>query len=306
MREIWIGVLSSVFFAVTFILNRSMELSGGSWLWSSSLRYFFMVPFLIAIVAYRKGLGDVKKEIVAETRSIFHLERDGFCLVLRTTYICSSLQSRMASRWHMAIDDCGGRFACAAFYTLSLKRQMAKRKSGKRIPLVSLGITLIIFAGVVLIQIPHAQSVEIRTLLLGIIPVIFAAFAYPLGNRKMMDFLAVGFDTFQRVLGMTLMTIPVWIGFAIYALLTVGPPSMSQLVQSFIVGVSSGVIATTLFFMATDRVRRRPRETRRSGSDTVDATHFRYAWRNDYSRHRTSWHAFPRRHRGDYCWNGIA
>ena len=30
---------------------------------------------------------------------------------------------------------------------------------------------------------------------------------------------------------------------------------MSQLGQSFIVGISSGVIATTLFFMATDRVR---------------------------------------------------
>jgi len=51
------------------------------------------------------------------------------------------------------------------------------------------------------------------------------------------------------------MTIPIWIGFSIYALWTVGPPSMSQLGQSFIVGVSSGVIATTLFFMATDRVR---------------------------------------------------
>ena len=63
MKEIWIGVLSSVFFAVTFILNRSMELSGGSWLWSASLRYLFMVPFLIAIVAYHKGLGDVKKGI---------------------------------------------------------------------------------------------------------------------------------------------------------------------------------------------------------------------------------------------------
>ena len=92
-------------------------------------------------------------------------------------------------------------------------------------------------------------------MLLGIIPVVFAAFAYPLGNRKMMELLGGRLDTFQRVLGMTLMTIPVWIGFSIYALWTVGPPSMSQFGQSFIVGVSSGVIATTLFFMATDRVR---------------------------------------------------
>ena len=45
-----------------------------------------------------------------------------------------------------------------------------ERKIRQKIPVISFGITLIIFAGVVLIQIPHAQSVEIRTLLLGIIP----------------------------------------------------------------------------------------------------------------------------------------
>jgi hypothetical protein len=42
MKEIVIGIFASMFFAVTFILNRSMELSGGSWIWSSSLRFFFM------------------------------------------------------------------------------------------------------------------------------------------------------------------------------------------------------------------------------------------------------------------------
>jgi uncharacterized membrane protein len=36
---------------------------------------------------------------------------------------------------------------------------------------------------------------------------------------------------------------------------TVGSPSFDQIVQTFIVAISSGVIATTLFFIATDRVR---------------------------------------------------
>ncbi len=39
MKAIVIGILASLFFAVTFILNRAMELSGGSWMWSSSLRF---------------------------------------------------------------------------------------------------------------------------------------------------------------------------------------------------------------------------------------------------------------------------
>lgn len=62
-------------------------------------------------------------------------------------------------------------------------------------------------------------------------------------------------DSFQRILAMTVMTMPIWIVFAIIALFTVGAPSFNQVFQSFIVGVNSGVIATTLFFMATDRVR---------------------------------------------------
>ncbi len=53
MKAIVIGILASLFFAVTFILNRAMELSGGSWLWSSSLRFIFMVPFLCVIVIMR-------------------------------------------------------------------------------------------------------------------------------------------------------------------------------------------------------------------------------------------------------------
>ncbi len=231
-----------------------MELSGGSWLWSSSLRYFFMVPFLIGIVAYRKGLCDVKKEMMSKPAPFFIWSVTAFVLFYAPlTYAAAySPGWLLAGTWQLTIV---AGVLLAPFFTLVMKTSDGEKTIRQKIPLVSLGITLIIFAGVVLIQIPHAQNVEIQILMLGIIPVILAAFAYPLGNRKMMELLDGRLDTFQRVLGMTLMTIPVWIGFAIYAFLTVGPPSMSQLIQSFIVGVSSGVIATTLFFLATDRVR---------------------------------------------------
>lgn len=254
MKVIWIGILSSLFFAVTFILNRSMELSGGSWLWSSSLRYFFMVPFLIAIVAYRKGFTPMKKEIKNKPIPFFIWSVVAFVFFYGPlTYAAAySPGWLLAGTWQLTIV---AGVLLAPFFTLVLKTTDGNQKVRQKIPAVSLGITLIILAGVVLIQIPHAQNVELKTLMLGIIPVVFAAFAYPLGNRKMMDLLGGRLDTFQRVLGMTLMTMPVWIGVAIYALLTVGAPSLGQLTQSFIVGVSSGVIATTLFFMATDRVR---------------------------------------------------
>ena len=254
MKEIWIGILSSLFFAVTFILNRSMELSGGSWLWSSSLRYFFMVPFLIAIVAYRKGFTPMKKEIKNKPIPFFIWSVVAFVFFYGPlTYAAAySPGWLLAGTWQLTIV---AGVLLAPFFTFVVKSADGDQKIRQKIPAISLGITLIILAGVVLIQIPHAQNVELRTLMLGIIPVVIAAFSYPLGNRKMMNLLGGRLDTFQRVLGMTLMTMPVWIGVAIYAIFTVGAPSVGQLIQSFIVGVCSGVIATTLFFMATDRVR---------------------------------------------------
>lgn len=254
MREIWIGILASLFFAVTFVLNRTMELSGGSWLWSASLRYFFMVPFLIAIVAYRKGLGETKKEMLAKPAPFFMWSVVAFVLFYAPlTYAAAySPGWLLAGTWQLTIV---AGVLLAPFFTIIIKSKSGEQKIRQKIPAISLCISLIILVGVVLIQIPHAQSVDIRTLWLGIIPVIIAAFAYPLGNRKMMELLSGRLDTFQRVLGMTLMTMPIWIGFAIYALWTVGPPSFDQLSQSFIVAISSGVIATTLFFMATDLAR---------------------------------------------------
>ena len=44
------GILASFFFAFTFILNRSMNLGGGYWLWSACLRYLFMLPMLAVLV----------------------------------------------------------------------------------------------------------------------------------------------------------------------------------------------------------------------------------------------------------------
>lgn len=254
MKAIWLGILSSLFFAVTFVLNRSMEIDGGSFLWSASLRYFFMVPFLVAIVAKRKGLREMTEAMAASPGPFFLWSFVAFVLFYAPLTFSAAYSPGwlLAGTWQLTI--VAGVLLAPLFFVRT-QTTTGQQFVRQRIPIASLFITLIIFAGVVLIQIPNASSVDRRTLLLGILPIIVAAFAYPLGNRKMMDLLQGKLDTFQRVLSMTLMTIPVWIGFAVYALLTVGPPSIGQVAQSLIVAISSGVIATTLFFMATDLVK---------------------------------------------------
>ncbi|TQR20492.1 multidrug resistance efflux transporter family protein [Psychrobacillus vulpis] len=250
MREILLGVLASLFFAVTFILNRSMEISGGSWLWSSSLRYFFMVPFLIIIVYYRKGISTTFKELKTAPAPWLVWSFVGFVLFYAPLTFAAAYGPGwlISGMWQFTIV---AGVILAPLFTLKVGNRIIKQK----IPLVSLYISFVILIGIILIQIPNTQTISLNMILLGILPVLVAAFAYPLGNRKMMGHLEGRLDTFQRVLGMTIASMPAWILLSIYAIFTVGLPSAGQVVQSLIVAVSSGVIATILFFMATDRVR---------------------------------------------------
>ncbi|GER66567.1 hypothetical protein BpJC7_01450 [Weizmannia acidilactici] len=104
-------------------------------------------------------------------------------------------------------------------------------------------------------QLEQAGRISLHQIALGVLPVLVATFAYPLGNRKMMEICEGRLDTFQRVLGMTLASLPFWFILSLYCLYTSGPPAETQIIQSDIVAIFSGVIATVLFFKATDLVR---------------------------------------------------
>ncbi|WP_371729412.1 DMT family transporter [Heyndrickxia coagulans] len=123
------------------------------------------------------------------------------------------------------------------------------------IPFRGLRWSLVILLGVLMMQLEQAGRISFREMILGVLPVIVATFAYPLGNRKMMELCEGRLDTFQRVLGMTLASLPFWFILSLYGLKASGPPSGNQIVQSGVVAVFSGVIATVLFFRATDLVR---------------------------------------------------
>jgi drug/metabolite transporter (DMT)-like permease len=252
MKEICIGIIAALFFAVTFVLNHSMELEGGSWLWSSSLRYFFMLPFLIAIVAIRgrNGFRIMASEMKAKPSAWLIWSFVGFVLFYAPLTFAAAFGPGwlVSGTWQFTI--VAGVLLAPLFVTM-----VADKPVRAQIPLISLGISGIILVGILMIQLPQAQSVSTKSLLLGIAPVVIAAFAYPLGNRKMMALCGGRIDSFQRVLGMTIASLPAWIVLAIYAFFTVGLPSSSQVFQSLLVAVSSGVIATVLFFIATDRVR---------------------------------------------------
>lgn len=245
---ILLGILAALFFAATFVLNRLMSVQGGSWIWSSSLRFIWMVPFLLIIVLSRKKLKPLLREMKLKPISWIIWSTIGFGIFYAPlTFSASYAPSWLvASTWQVTI------VAGMLIAPLLTKKKEAK----STISIKTLSFSLIILLGIAIMQISQAKSMTIKELLLGIIPVLVAAFAYPLGNRKMMQITNGRLDSFQRTLGMTLASLPFWILLSFYGILTESLPNQNQIYQTLLVAILSGVIATTLFFMATDKVRK--------------------------------------------------
>lgn len=254
MRPIFIGVCAALFFAFTFVLNAAMEMSGGSWVWSASLRYLFMVPFLLCIVSMRKNLRPLLVEMRKKPITWLLWSFVGFGLFYAPLCYAAAYSPGwlIAGTWQVTIIS-GTLLAPLFLVTVATKNGPLHLRG--QIPLRALMMSLLILVGIVLMQVEQAQILSLRNLLLGVVPVLIASFAYPLGNRKMMDVCDGRLDAYQRVLGMTLASLPFWLLLSVYGLFTVGAPSLGQSVQSLVVALCSGVIATVLFFKATDMVR---------------------------------------------------
>lgn len=230
-----------------------MELSGGSWIWSASLRYFFMIPFLLLIVFVRGNLKQLWHEMRSQPAKWFIWSFVGFVLFYGPLCFAAAYGPGwlIAGTWQITIIS--GSLLAPLFYETVHTQNGPLLVRGK-VPWRGMAMSLLILAGVVVLQFQQAHNISAQAAMIGILPVVVASFAYPLGNRKMMEVCAGRMDSYQRVLGMTLATVPVWLLLSVYAWFTVGPPSSGQTLQSLIVAVSSGVIATVLFFRATDMV----------------------------------------------------
>lgn len=173
MTEIIIGILAALFFAVTFILNHAMELDGGSWLWSASLRYFFMLPFLFIIVALQRHLTPMTEEMKKAPGAWLLWSFVGFVLFYAPLTFAAAYGPGwlVSGTWQLTI--VAGVLLAPLFFI-----HTAGKKVRQKIPVASLSISCIILLGIVLIQLPNIKSVGFTDLMLGLIPVVVAAFAY--------------------------------------------------------------------------------------------------------------------------------
>ncbi len=242
-KAVGYGILSCFFFSFTFLLNRSMNLAGGYWMWTASLRYLFTLPILTVILLVMPGhkIKPVVDEIKKDPASWFLWSTVGFGMF----YLPLTLASVYGESW----------FTAASWQVTIVAGVLLTPLFGKKIPLKNLAMSFIILTGVLILQIPNVTGDSAAGNLKALFFIIIAAFSYPLGNREMMRHCPDDIDSLQRTFGMDLCSMPFWIIIALTALIRSGLPSAGQTVQSLAVGIFSGIIATALYFHATDMVK---------------------------------------------------
>lgn len=246
-----LALCSALFFTLTYVLNRSIVAGGGHWAWAVILRYLFTMPLLALVLPFQGGLGDLPRELRRHPRAWMVWSTVGFVLFgIPLTWAASSGPS-----WLIA-----GSFQTTVLAG-PLLAPLIYRDERARLAWRALAIGALIVAGVFTLQWGHAQGQLQMSDWLAIGAVVLSAFAYPLGNRKLLLHLEHGetrLNAVQRVFGMTLCSMPLWLVFAVVAWFTIGPPGMREALLAAGVALSSGTIATVLFFRATDMVRREP------------------------------------------------
>ena len=248
LLAIALSLLSALFFTATYVLTRAAAVDGGHWAWTAALRYLFMLPLLLPLMAWQGGVAPVARAIRAAPGAWLLWSGIGFVLF----YMLLSYAAASGPSWLIA----------ASFQTTVVAGMLCAPllydDARARIPRAALGVGVLIIAGVLLMQFGHARGTLDTKGRIALLCVVASAFAYPLGNRGLLLHLerrGIELNATQRVFGLTLASQPAWLALAAWAWLQAGPPSASQLWLALGVAVSAGVIATILFFQATGMVR---------------------------------------------------
>lgn len=251
LAAVGLALCAALFFTLTYVLNRSLVAGGGHWAWAVILRYLITLPLLALALPLQGGLGELPRELRNHPRAWLLCSGIGFVLFgIPLTWAASSGPS-----WLVA-----GSFQTTVLAGPVLA-PLIYRDARAHLAWRTLAIGALIVAGVFALQWGHAGGHLRARDWLAIGAVVLAAFAYPLGNRLLLLHLEHSrqrIHAAQRVFGMTLCSWPLWLLFAVPTWIAVGPPSWREALLAGGVALSSGVIATVLFFRATDMVRTQP------------------------------------------------
>lgn len=256
MRTLLYGILAALFFSTTFLLNRVISLEGGHWLWSAVLRYGFVLLFLLVGLTF-SGHHRLIGAAVSIYRQhwLFWTLTGSIGMGIFYSTICFS--AAYAPSWVIA----------ATWQSTILITPLVLWGFGRKVPMRGLAFALLVFVGVLLINAKHASETSLGVALLGAIPALVSALAYPIGNqlvwearkgqrfRKRIPHIRHPEldNSFCKILVLTLGSIPFWV--VLLLLVVPPPPTDSQYFNTAVIALFSGIIAYSLFLLARHRAR---------------------------------------------------
>ncbi len=246
VKLISLGILSGAFFSTTFILNELMSVEGGHWVWSASLRYAFTIFFLAAIILFGGG--------VKQLRGVLKL----FCSHWPFWMVAGSVGfGGFYALICYSADFSPGWMVAATWQFTVVASLFVFMLFGRTFPKRIWFFSLLVFLGVLLVNLSRVEAFDVKVLLSGCLPVLAAAFCYPFGNQLVWEARngnhkrvpsiesALLDDVFSKVLLMTLGSIPMWI--LLVAIVHPPAPRLSQVLNTSLVALFSGVFATSIF-----------------------------------------------------------
>src|SRR3954471_149091 len=162
-----LGLVGSAFFSVTFVVNRAIGLAGGDWVWTAVLRYAWVLVLLGGWFLVRGTLGAVFQAFRRHWLFWIVAGSIGYGVF----YASLSFASTQAPGWIVA---------CTMQFTI-LATPLVLLAFGTRVRRSGLALLLLIFAGIVLVNLDH-RGESSAAQFWGVLPVLLAAFAYPIGN----------------------------------------------------------------------------------------------------------------------------
>lgn len=249
-----LGIVAALFFSLTFVLNEVNLTTSGYWLFSASLRYLWMLPmlyFLMMIPKLNASHNRVYQAIKTAPKTWWLYSQ--VCFVLFYVPLCWASQFLpgwlVSSVWQLTI----------IFGVLTTPLIKITLPNGKlvrlKIPKSKIIWMLIIILGIGMTVIDYVDGLKISLMFfLAILAILFAGICYPLGNRKIMA-KSPTLNGLEKVYGMLICSYPTFIGLGLISWYVSDGVTQNELFNTFIVALSSGVIATVLFFHATSMVK---------------------------------------------------
>lgn len=291
LKLIVLGLIAGIFFSSTFVLNELMSDAGGHWYWSASLRYLFMFILLSIYIASRYGTARlVELADIFSNYWQFWCITGGIGFGLFYAGICYA--GDHASGWVVAstfmFTVVASLFVLAAFGQRFHKRVVAFAVM-IFVGVVFVNLSEATHAKQLAETSQHIANTDqtipplLNSIIYGALPALVAAFSYPFGNQLVwqasqnakqqnsplndtnvhnlshnvlqrniptIDTMLLN-NAFNKIWLMTLGSFPLWLLLGV----TLRPPlpSNSQVFNTFLVALLSGVIATGIFLYAREQ-----------------------------------------------------